>query len=315
MVKCEICGKAFETDRSLHAHLKAHKITVVDYYQKYFPRFDLYDGNPIEYKSKEQYFDALFNSPRNFKRWRDEKPMIEVRSICLGMIRKRIKKKNMEYSMCQVELRSLRYPAINELNRIFGDYYDLCKELGLKNKYKKTFLFKDKQRTRDSIIYIDTREKNPLKFKTKTESKGLKFGDYALSTENKKHTCRIERKSLADFVGTLRPDNYERFCKELEKAQEANTLLVILIEQDFKHALYFGYLRKKQSKERIFKHTKVTSQYILRRVRDLIREYPLIQFLFVDGRKEASRVVEKIFNNEEIIRDVDLQLAYDSKKL
>jgi len=91
--------------------------------------------------------------------------------------------------------------------------------------------------------------------------------------------------------------------------------LVILIEQDFKHALYFGYLRKKQSKERIFKHTKVTSQYILRRVRDLIREYPLIQFLFVDGRKEASRVVEKIFNNEEIIRDVDLQLAYDSKKL
>jgi len=199
MVKCEICGKAFETDRSLHAHLKAHKITVVDYYQKYFPRFDLYDGNPIEYKSKEQYFDALFNSPRNFKRWRDEKPMIEVRSICLGMIRKRIKKKNMEYSMCQVELRSLRYPAINELNRIFGDYYDLCKELGLKNKYKKTFLFKDKQRARDSIIYIDTREKNPLKFKTKTESKGLKFGDYALSTENKKTHMQDREKIISRF--------------------------------------------------------------------------------------------------------------------
>jgi hypothetical protein len=50
-------------------------------------------------------------------------------------------------------------------------------------------------------------------------------------------------------------------------------------------------------------------------VRDLIYEYPLIQFLFVDGRREASRVVEKIFSNEKTVRHVDLQLAYDSKKL
>jgi hypothetical protein len=315
MVKCEICGKEFKSDRSLHAHLKAHKITVVEYYQQFFPRFDLYSGDPIEYKSKEQYFEVAFNSPLNFRKWREEAPTYTVRKFCLEMIRKRIKKKNMQYSMCQVELRSLKYPAINELNRIFGDYYDTCSELGLENKYKKTFLFKDNQQKDDLVIYVDTREKNPLKFNTKTELKGLKFGDYALSTEDDRYTCRIERKSLADFVGTLRPDNYERFRREIEKAQEANALLVILIEQDFKHALSFGYLRKKHSKERIFKNTKVTSQYILRRVRDLIYEYPLIQFLFVDGRREASRVVEKIFSNEKTVRHVDLQLAYDSKKL
>lgn len=315
MVSCKICEKEFKSDRSLHAHLKAHKITVGDYYQKYFPRHDLYDGELIVYKTKDQYFDALFNSPLNFKKWRNSRPPEEVRTLCLDLIKSRAEKKNMEYSMCQVELKSLRFPDIDELDQIFGDYYGSCESIGLKNRYKKTFLFKGEPISRDSVIYVDTREKNPLKFNTKTELKGLKFGDYALSTNGELRSCRIERKSLADFVGTLRPDNYDRFCREIEKAQEANTFLVVLIEQDFKHALSFGHLRKQHSKERIFKNTRVTSQYILRRVRDLIREYPLIQFLFVDGRKEASRVVEKIFSNEKTVREVDLQLAYDLKKL
>ena len=315
MAKCKICEKEFKSDRSLHAHLKAHKIKVGNYYQEFFPRCDLYSGELIEYKTKEQYLESLFNSHLNFKKWREERPPDEVRTLCLNLIKSRAEKKNMEYSMCQVELKSLRFPDINELNEIFGDYYDACEGIGLKNKYKKTFLFDGEPISNDSVIYVDTREKNPLRFNTKTELKGLKFGDYVLSTNGEVNTCRIERKSLADFVGTLRPDNYDRFCREIEKAQEANTLLVVLIEQDFKHALSFGHLRKQHSKERIFKNTRVTSQYILRRVRNLIREYPLIQFLFVDGRKEASRVVEKIFSNEEVVRKVDLQLAYDLNKL
>ena len=42
--KCKVCDKEFETERQLHAHLKAHKLRVAAYYQQYYPRYDLYDG-------------------------------------------------------------------------------------------------------------------------------------------------------------------------------------------------------------------------------------------------------------------------------
>ena len=32
MVKCEECGKEFPSERSLHAHLKSHKLKEKDYY-------------------------------------------------------------------------------------------------------------------------------------------------------------------------------------------------------------------------------------------------------------------------------------------
>ena len=44
MVKCVICNKEFEQEKQLHAHLKAHKMRMAEYYQTYFPRKDFFAG-------------------------------------------------------------------------------------------------------------------------------------------------------------------------------------------------------------------------------------------------------------------------------
>ena len=62
MVSCKVCQKEFENDASLHRHLRAHSLRKVEYYQKYFPRYDLHTGDIIKFKSKEQYFSSDFNS-------------------------------------------------------------------------------------------------------------------------------------------------------------------------------------------------------------------------------------------------------------
>ena len=56
MVKCKICGKEFETDRQLHAHLKAHKMRVIEYYQSQYPRHDKYDNTIIKFKTRPPVF-------------------------------------------------------------------------------------------------------------------------------------------------------------------------------------------------------------------------------------------------------------------
>ena len=53
---CKICEKKFDNDRSFHAHLKAHDIRMVEYYQTHYPRYDLYDKKIIKFKTKKQYF-------------------------------------------------------------------------------------------------------------------------------------------------------------------------------------------------------------------------------------------------------------------
>ena len=68
-VKCAVCGKEFDTERQLHGHLKAHKLRMAEYYQKYFPRKDKYSGELIKFKSKDYYFDRDFNSRDNLRLW------------------------------------------------------------------------------------------------------------------------------------------------------------------------------------------------------------------------------------------------------
>ena len=48
---------------------------------------------------------------------------------------------------------------------------------------------------------------------------------------------------------------------------------------------------------------------------ELIQKYSNVQFLFVDGREECVRVIEKIFINKDISLNYDLQLLYDIEKL
>ena len=49
MVRCAVCQKEFESDKQLHAHIKAHKLRVAEYYQTHFARYDKYDNSIIAF--------------------------------------------------------------------------------------------------------------------------------------------------------------------------------------------------------------------------------------------------------------------------
>lgn len=309
MANCKFCNKDFDNDKSLHAHLKSHKISVSDYYQHHYPRKDLLTGEIIEFKNKDQYFESDFNSKINFKKWAKSSDPKIVGDYCKGLLQKRQEKKKSIYPFSQVELKSSGIPSINFLETVIGDYYDYCDNNGFEKKFlnPKNLLLIDNF-IDDYCIYVDTREQKPLEFSRLTQVKKLNFGDYCFENLDVSGNTFIERKSLKDFIGTL-AGGYDRFCREIERAAENNSSIIVVVENDLATCLRFNYLPY------IARNTKVNPDFIFHKVRMLMTTYKNVQFLFVDGREECVRVIEKIFVNKDISLNYDLQLLYDIEKL
>ena len=305
---CKSCDKGFLTERQLHAHIKIHNLRLVEYYQLHYPKYDLFDGKLIKFKTKEQYLHTDFNSRENLKLWLKAQTIEESKKYCLNLLLKRKDKKELIYSPSQVEMKTVLMPPIQYYDEIFEDYYSFCESLGLLNKYEKPLNvnLENGYDNPNSCIYVDTREQLPLKFENyPTEIKTLNVGDYSFSDQDFTCNCYIERKSLADFISTLSVKNFERFEKEIVRAKEGGINLIILVEDSLKNAINFKYLSY------ISKKIKVTPEYVFHNVRYLIQKYPHIQFLFVRGRKESERVIKKIFFSNCLYKKVDLQYAYD----
>jgi hypothetical protein len=307
MVKCLICSDEFETEKKLHAHLKVHGLRIFEYYQKTSPRYDLFDGSLILFKSKEYYFSHDFNSAANMCSWLSSKPIAEQAAYLSAVLLKRKDEKQLVYSPSQVELRSLKLPGLRYMNSALVDYYRHCASIGFINRHRfvdklsSTPLFSDKSAT----ILIDTREQAPLTFSCATEVIGLKFGDYAFRDEEKHGCCRIERKSLSDFIGTL-SSGFSRFEREIIRAQEANAYLVVLVEESLSNAIKFNTLPGVYRK-----NVRITPEYVFHNVRLLVQKYPHLQFLFVDGRNAAREMVQSLFCYGQEVRNVDLQYYHD----
>jgi hypothetical protein len=307
---CKVDGKEFKDEKSLHLALKGYGLNKVKYYQKYYERRDLLTKELINFKSKEQYLNSDFNDKNNMKKWLKNQPIEEVKQYCKQLLIKRKELKGLTYSPTQIELRTIMAPSIIFYNQIFQNYYDICSSIGLENKFIDPNLlinnFKNKLNQKDTI-YVDTREQSWLKFDTPFEIKTLSFGDYTCSNDN--CNCFIERKSLSDFISTLSVKNYDRFKNEIEKAKKNNSYIVVMVEETLSNALSFQYL------PHISKKIKATPEYIFHNVRELLQSYDNIQFLFVDGRKEMTRLIEGIFASKCSYKKIDLQLAYDMKIL
>jgi len=309
--KCKVCGKEFESDGSLHKHLKAHKLRMVEYYQKYYPRYDLHDNKIIKFKNKQQYFETDFNTRTNLRLWLKERSEKEAKEYCKDILKKRKERRELTYAPTEVELRTLMFPPTSYFNKLFGNYYELCDELGFQNKY---VLFPNEEEfvntsnpifeTGEALISVDTREQKPLKFFLETELKTLPFGDYAFEHPQIPCNTYIERKSIGDFIGTL-SGGFPRFKKEIEKSVGAGANLIILIEETLDRCRKFNY------QPHVSKKIRATPEYIFHNTRELIQNYPTIQFLFVKGRVEAARVIQKIFVSNIKYIDYDLQLAYN----
>jgi len=309
-MQCLECKAEFESESSLHKHLKAHDLRIAEYYQKFHTRLDKFDGSLIKFKNKEQYFGTFFNSRENLRKWLEKTPVEEAKKFCIDLLTDRKNKKNLIWTPSQVELRSLLIPPIQYFNKLFGNYYKLCEDLGFRNRFDKMVKFEIPFFTPNYVIYQDSREQLPLTFPTKkSELKGLKIGDYAASNQGIENRCYIERKSGNDAIATL-SGGYDRFCRELDRAVEAKAYVVVIVEETLNSCLKFDKLP-----QFYHKNVRINPEYVFHNVREIIQKYPNVQFLFVDGRERAAFIIENIFDSNDLYKELDLQLAYDLGEL
>lgn len=138
------------------------------------------------------------------------------------------------------------------------------------------------------MVKIDTREQKELEFTPglNIQKICLKFGDYGCEIETSKGEwidipIRFERKGFGDLFGTM-GKGYERFKKEMERAQKANCRLFLLVE---------GSLKKV---EKGYKYSKIPGITILRRLAMLEVRYGLHVHYFND-RGEMTKFIEEIY--------------------
>lgn len=295
---CEICSLPF-FERS---HFwKSHKIKEKDYYEKYLPKQDLLTGEKIEFKNPEQYYLQDFNNKNNLKKFIEEQSLLSSNTYLTQWLKKRKELKNISYAPTQFEIKSIQFPSIKYINKKYGNniaYKTMCQSAGLQclYDYNKVLYFKDYLK---QIFLCDTREQTPLDLPD-MEIQKLDVGDYTLEGSN----IYIERKSLNDFIGSL-SKGYERLTKELERCKNNNSYLIILIEEKYSNLLSFNYLPH-------CRKIKATPDFVMHRARGLLNLYPNnLQMLAVEGRKEAARIIQKIFKMENDIKSIDLQFEYD----
>jgi len=299
---CKIDNSKHESLNSLHRYLCKFKIKVADYYEEYYPRYDLGTEEKISYKSYDQYFNQDFLNRNTLKKFIKNKPE-DAKKWAIDWLKKRKDKKKSIYPYSQVELKSLVCPTMNFYDFI-GGYYGICEELGFTKKFGDEEL-KFKKLPKDTVIITDTREQKPLKFPYKTKKGTVNCGDYAIDGEKNKNIY-IERKSLNDFIGTLSLKNLDRFDRELERAKNQDFYIVMVVEQSLSKSLSFNYI------PHIKRYTKISPDHIFKNLRDLMDKYALnFQVLFVESRVEAVEKIIKIFELGDQVKSVDLQYRYE----
>jgi len=303
---CKICNK--EIDNNKHFY-RSHGLALVDYIHKHEPRFDLLTNELILFKGDyDRYLDTDFLNRNNLKKWLKLQNLENCKKYCFDLLKRRAERKKLKYLPTHVELKSLLCPGVIYFDDIFkneGGYLGLAAKLGLEKRFNESVYFNDKI-SEISTIIIDTREQKPLKFLSNSKVECLKFGDYALESDK---SLVIERKSLTDFVGTLSSRNIERFEREIGRAAEANSYIVVLVEESMSRCLAFDKLPW------ITKQIKASPDYIFGNVRELLQKYKNIQFLFCDGRLEMPKLVASILVNQDFCKDYDLQKLYDLNKI
>lgn len=303
-VTCKACDAEFDNEASLHRHLRKHNLLVEGYYQKYFPRYDKSSGEIIHFRNKAQYFSTDFNSRENLRKWLETTETATARAYCRLLLERRKDKKGLIWTPSQVELRTVMMPPIQFYDKLFGNYYELCKEIGFRNRFDCAARSMDISNKPDVLhIIVDNREQIPFEFPHAHAEPGtLKFADY-YCTNGGSPSIYIERKTTNDLIGTL-SSGMERFCRELDRSIEAKAIIVVLVEETLDNCMRFKH-----------KKTAITPEYVLRNVRDLIQKYQNLQFLFVKNREEAAAITEKIFRSNISQTPIDLQAAYDIKNI
>lgn len=306
---CKICNKNIDVESNKHPW-RVHNLTLEDYYLKYEPRFDVFDGSPIVFKTPRQYLEADFNTKNNLKEWLKLQSDNKIKEFCKDLLLKRKNNKNLIYAPSHFELRGLMMPSVVFYHKKFGpDYYNtMCHSIGLKTKYDYNINQFNINIDKNIEIIIDTRESSPYKFtnpKIQSTIQKLDCGDYCTNPNPNK--ILVERKSVVDAAGTL-SNGYERFRKEIRRAKELGFYVIMVIESTYSDFVSINYLPHT-------KFIKASSDFLFKRIRDLYVEFDNFQVVCRGTRKECIGYVEKLLYLalEMDIRNLDLQFLLDTK--
>ena len=162
--KCLECGKEFENKKSFHLHLKAHTLTIGDYYVQHYGKRDLLTQDLLSFKNYDQYFREDFNSFSNYLDWLKVTSSDKAKSYVLEKTKEKFAHKNIKVSPSNLFYTLSDMADIRTCKRLWGSYSAFLKELDIESWYCKSlpndFWEKDCE---DIKIFIDTREKKPFK--------------------------------------------------------------------------------------------------------------------------------------------------------
>lgn len=302
---CKICQKEFDSARGLHSHIsRTHSIKQSEYYHKFYPKIDKFDGSLVSFKNFEQYFETDFNSRENFVQWFLQNDCNEVRNYCLDRLYSRLKTKKTSLLPSQVELKSLFIPSISGFEKIFGGMDNFLKAISKKSIHSRFIYDMEPTSGRERhpfFIYEDTREQTPLKLSCEVRKMKLSVGDYTIS-EPYFSDVFVERKSINDLVGTL-SSGLERFEKEIQRARQLNGYIVVLVEGLFSEV--YNYAPKTRFQQ------KVTGSFIMNKIRHIMSSYLNIQFVFGGNETECSDLLVKILKMGHEAKKYDLEFLKD----
>lgn len=306
-VVCAECGQEFKSDSALHKHIKVHKLTVAEYYTKYYPRYNKLTGDPLPYKNKFDYFNTDFSTRAQMIKWCNKtEDKQQVKEYIIKQLKNRVDQKKLKYAPNHLEIEINKLPPIDLYKENFGGYGQACKELGLEPIYwqgiKQDF-FKENNLIEKIPIYIDTREQKPLSFKQSKELK-LDFGDYTMGGDYYTYTF-VDRKSEGDFKGTM-AGGFKRFQRELHRAKNFNAYLYIVVESSLQAI----------ARNNNFGPHKSNLAYVWHNMRMLTHEFRgHCQFIFTGNRANSELIIPKLLYYGKKLWNVDLQYFIDNNDL
>ena len=209
---CLECEQEFDSERSLHAHIKKHEIYLHDYFVKHFSRRNLLTNELLPFKNKESYFEYDFDNINQLYQWCSVGNQQTVKNYILDKLATRVKNRNLSFAPNEVELYTSMLPSIAIYKKFYRSYTFACQEIGAAPMFNAKIpdaFWKDDS-IKELTILTDTREQEPLFFNNQIVRK-LDVGDYAIQ-DHFDYTF-VDRKSEGDFKSTLSKDNFLRFKK------------------------------------------------------------------------------------------------------
>ena len=305
LYSCLECDETFDSERSLHAHIKKHGLFLHDYFVRHFQRKNLLTGELLPFKDKDSYFETDFNNIGELYRWCETANGQIVKNYILEKLAERINKKKLKFAPNEIELYTNCLPSIDHYKNFYKSYTYACNEIGVSPLFTEKLPndFQNKSFLENMTIITDTREQEPLFFKNQILSK-LDIGDYGIQ-ENFDYTF-VDRKSEQDFKSTLSPANLDRFRRELDRCRSIDCYLFIVIESKLENL----EINNKKS------FHKSNMKYIFHNMRVLQHEYKdCCQFVFSGGRRQSESLIPMILRAGKKIWNVDLQYYVNKIRL